>query len=332
METADSPSKGLATTEDEITVGFILIPLESLRLDTVTNFNIYVRTTSEQQPVLYRAENLPFTEKARARLLEHDIQHIYIGRGDRDKYQKYIEDNLDKIVADDAVESEKKAEIVYSSATHLMERLFENPWLGDNIRRGEQLVVNTVDFILRDDKAFRGLLAVTSYDYYTYTHSVNVCVFSIALAQRVDLCDRSELHILGTGALLHDVGKSIIDKSIIGKKGSLTEDEWKIIKKHPIYGVEVLRKSGAVPEESYGIVNQHHERLDGSGYPEGLKKNAIHMYAKVAAIADVFDAMTTQRVYKDAVGSFTALNVMKSELQEGIDQGLFREFVLLMGS
>jgi putative nucleotidyltransferase with HDIG domain len=332
VETADSLSSSLATSEDEIAVRFIAIPLESLRLDTVTNFNIHIRTTDEQQPVLYRAENLPFTDKVRARLLEHDIEHIYIERKDRENYQKYLEDNLDKIVADDAIVPEKKAEIVYSSAVHLMEQLFENPWLGDNIRRGEKLVVNTVDLILRDDRAFRGLLAVTSYDYYTYTHSVNVCVFCVALAQRVGLCDKADLQILGTGALLHDVGKSIIDKNIIAKKGPLNEEEWAIIKKHPIYGVEVLRKSSTIPEESYSIVNQHHERLDGSGYPEGLNKNTIHIYAKIAAIADVFDAMTTQRVYKDAVGSFTALNIMKTEMQDGIDEGLFREFVLLMGT
>jgi putative nucleotidyltransferase with HDIG domain len=332
MHTVESPSTAPISAEDEITVRFILIPLESLRLDTVTNFKIYIRTTDDQQPVLYRAENLPFTETVRGRLLQHDVEHIYIERGDRDNYQKYLEDNLDKIVADDAVMPEKKAEIVYSSATHVMERLFENPWLGDNIRRGEQLVMNTVDFILRDDRAFRGLLAVTSYDYYTYTHSVNVCVFCIALAQKVGMCDKADLQILGTGALLHDVGKSIIDKSIIAKKGPLTEEEWIIVKKHPIYGIEILRKSGTVPEESYNVVSQHHERLDGSGYPEHLNNDAIHIYAKIAAIADVFDAMTTQRVYKDAVGSFTALNVMKTEMQDGLDQGLFREFVLLMGT
>ena len=136
VETIDFRSQGMTTT-DEIAVGFITIPLDSIRLDTVTNFDIYIRTATEEQPVLYRAGNLPFTEKVKARLLGHDIERVYIERGDQDKYQEYIEDNLDKIVADRTVKLEKKAEIVYSSATHLMERLFENPWLGANIRRSE---------------------------------------------------------------------------------------------------------------------------------------------------------------------------------------------------
>ncbi len=331
METVNSNPQTVAA-EDKIAVTFFPIPLEGLRLDTVTSFKIFVRTADEQEPVLYRAENLPFTEDARARLLGHDIEHVYVDRRDRDKYQQYIEDNLDKIVADDKMKPEKKAEIVYSSASYLMERLFENPTLGENIRRGEKLVVNTVDFVLRDDRAFRSLLAVTSYDYYTYTHSVNVCVFSVALAQKLKLADASELKVLGTGALLHDIGKSIIDKSIIGKKGPLDDEEWKIIKKHPVYGVELLRKTGSVPDESYVIVDQHHERCDQSGYPEGRTKSAIHPYAKVSAIADVFDAMTTKRTYKGAVGTFAALDIMRNEMRAGLDPNMFREFVVLMGA
>ncbi len=330
------PTTGLfsqrAATDDEIAVRFIPIPLESLCLDTLIGFDIYIRTASDKEPMLYRSANLPFTVEAKERLLKNYVARIYIERTDQDKYDRYIEDNLDKIIADDTIESARKSQIVYSSATHLMEQLFENPWLGENIRRGEKMVTNTVDYILRDQRAFRSLLSVTSYDYYTYTHSVNVCVFSVALAQRAGIKSKSELHVLGTGALLHDIGKSIIDKSIIGKKGPLDEDEWVKIKKHPDYGVGVLRKTGTAPDECHVVVRSHHERLDGSGYPEGRKSEGIHPYAKVAAIADVFDALTTKRSYKGAVGSFAALNIMRSEMSRGIDEDLFREFVLLMGT
>lgn len=317
--------------DGESDMGFIPIPLESLRLDTVVGFDIYIRTRSGEEPMLYRGGDLPFTEEARERLLKNYHARIYIEGGDQDKYERYIEDNLDKIIADESIEPEQKSEIVYSSATNLMEKLFENPWMGDGIRRGEQMVTNTVGFILRDDRAFRSLLSVTSYDYYTYTHSVNVCVYSVALAEKVGIVDESALHVLGTGALLHDIGKSIIDKNIIGKKGPLNDEEWKIIKKHPEYGVDVLHKTATAPDESNAVVKGHHERLDGSGYPDGRRMDAIHPYAKLVAIADVFDAMTTKRSYRGALGSFEALNIMRSEMAQGIDQNMFREFVLLMG-
>jgi putative nucleotidyltransferase with HDIG domain len=330
LQKASSSGKPVAAAE-ETAAEFIRIPLEGLRLDTVTGFKIYLRTEGEREPVLYRAENLPFTEQVKKRLIESKVEHVYIDADDRDKYQKYIEDNLDKIVADDHIEPVKKAEIVYSSASYLMERLFENPTLGKNIRRGEKLVVNTVDFILRDDRAFRSLLAVTSYDYYTYTHSVNVCVYSIALAQRLGLGNKLDIKTLGTGALLHDIGKSIIDKGIINKKGPLNDEEWQAIKKHPVYGVELLRKTGKVPEESYVVVNQHHERSDRTGYPEGRPMDKIHPYARVSAIADVFDALTTKRAYKGAVGTFAALNIMRDEMRTAFDRDMFREFVQMMG-
>ena len=316
--------------QDQVAGKFVQIPLESLFLDTVTNFKIYVPTKDERQPVLYRAENLRFTEKVRKRLLEHHVEHVYVESSDQDKYRKYIEDNLDKIVADDRVEPQKKAEIVYTSVAYLIEQLLDNPWIRDGIRRSQQLVRNTVDFVLHDEAAFRNFLRVRSYDYYLYTHSVNVCVFSIALAQRMELGEPSDLIVLGTGALLHDVGMSRVDKSITLKRGPLNQEEWAIVKEHPAYGVEILQEVGGVPEESYVVVSQHHERCDKSGYPQGLPAEKIHPYAKVSAIADVFDAMTSQRVYRDAVGTFTAFLSMKNEMRSGLDQDIFREFVQLM--
>ena len=318
--------------DDPVAGNFIPISLESLCLDTLTNFEIYVLPTSEREPILYRAKNLQFTEAVRTRLLEHDIERVYIRTSDRERYQEYIERNLDRIVSDDSIETKAKAEIVYSSATFLMEKLFKTPRAGENIRRSEQLVLNTVGFVLRDESAFRNLLAVTSYDYQTYTHSVNVYVYCVALAQKAGVAETADqLVVLGTGALLHDIGKSLIDRSIITKNGPLNEEEWAIIKKHPVYGVEILRETGGIPKEGYAVVNEHHERCDGSGYPAGLRAKRIHPYAKVAAVADVFDAMTTRRVYREAVGTFTALNVMKDEMGAGLDQHIFREFVLLMG-
>jgi putative nucleotidyltransferase with HDIG domain len=330
MENSNSQPQP-AGLKEEAPVTFVPIPLESICLDTTTNFKIYVRVEREKEPVLYRAENLSFTEVVRKRLLDHDVERVYIESNDQGKYREYIEDNLDNIVANDRIQTKEKAEIVYSSATFLMEKLFEKPKVGKSIRRAETLVRNTVEFVMRDDRAFRNLLTVTSYDYHTYTHSVNVFVFCVALAQRLGVKKKSDLFVLGTGALLHDVGKSLIDRAIITKRGLLNDKEWAIIKKHPIYGVEVLRETGGIPEDCYSVVLQHHERCDGTGYPEGRPRDKIHLYAKLSAVADVFDAMTTRRVYKDAAGTFAALQTMKSEMSSALDQNIFREFVKLLG-
>jgi HD-GYP domain-containing protein (c-di-GMP phosphodiesterase class II) len=329
MDNVDSQPQDLAQQE-QVSSKFIPIPLESLRLDTEVNFKIYVITEQEKEPVLYRAENLQFTEAVRKRLQENDVRRVYIETSDRDEYWQYVEHNLDNILADDGIDPQKKAEVVYSSATQLIEHLFENPWMREGIRRSEKLVESTAYFLLHDETAFSHFLSVRSYDYYTYTHSVNVYVFSVALADKVGIGEMSDIVELGTGALLHDVGMSLVDSRIVNKSGPLTTRELAAIKKHPTYGMKVLREAGGISEDCLAVVSQHHERCDGSGYPEGFSEKNIHPYARLAAVVDVFDAMTTQRLYGEALNSFTAFLTMKNEMRAGLDQNMFREFVQLM--
>lgn len=329
MDNVDPQPQDLAQQE-QVSGKFIAIPLESLRLDTEVNFKIYVITKKEKEPVLYRAENLQFTEEVRKRLQENDVGHVYIDSSDRDEYWQYIEHNLDNILADDGIDSQKKAEVVYSSATQLIEHLFENPWMREGIRRSEKLVESTAYFLLHDQTAFKHFLSVRSYDYYTYTHSVNVYVFSVALADRVGIGEMSDILELGTGALLHDIGMSLVARRIVNKSGPLNTQELAAIKKHPTHGVKILREAGGISEECLAVVRQHHERCDGSGYPEGFSRKQIHPYARLAAVVDVFDAMTTQRLYGEALTSFTAFLTMKNDMRAGLDQDMFREFVQLM--
>ena len=329
MDNVDIEPKD-AAPDDTAGKKFIPISLASLCLDTLTNFKIYVLTEADKEPVLYRAENLPFTEVVKNRLLEHDVKQVHIDSADEDNYREYIEGNLDKIIADDSIELEKKTGIVYSSATHLIERLMDKPWMRDGIRRSVKLVENTIGFILRDAATFDSFLTVRSFDYTTYTHCVNVYVFSVVLAHRLGVEKPDELQVFGTGALLHDIGKSQIDKRILNKNGPLSGEEWAIVKKHPAEGVELLRKAGGVPDGSYAVVSQHHERCDGSGYPEGLTQDKIHLYGRISAIVDVFDAMTSRRAFRDAVESFRTFLTMKNQMRAGLDQNIFREFVRLM--
>ncbi|RME27387.1 MAG: HD domain-containing protein, partial [Candidatus Zixiibacteriota bacterium] len=162
------------------------------------------------------------------------------------------------------------------------------------------------------------------------THSVNVCTFSIALAQQLGFKDETFLNELGIGALLHDIGKSRITDRILNKRSALTPIEFEIMKKHPAWGVEILKETNVIPEASYYPVLQHHERGDRRGYPQGLSLDEMHLYSRIVAIADSFDAMTTNRVYQKAMDSFPALKVLFS-LPGAYDQELLRAFAVLMG-
>lgn len=307
---------------------FLPILLDSLRLDSVLDFDLYIHVGREL--VLYRSRNLPFNDRTRQNLIENRVDRLYVSADDKPAYQRYIEHHLDQIFDDPSISEEKKASVLYETSTNLVRDVLANPTFGENIHRSQELVANTVSFILRGREAFLSLMQISSFDYYTYTHSVNVCTFAISLAQQLGINDLKVLNELGTGALLHDIGKSKISDRILNKKSPLTPLEFEIMKKHPRWGVEILKETNTVPVICHLPVLEHHERGDRRGYPSGLSLDEMHLFSRIIAIVDSFDAMTTERVYQHAKPSFEALKLMLS-MKDAYDTVLLRAFIDLMG-
>ncbi|MFH2037713.1 MAG: HD domain-containing phosphohydrolase [Candidatus Zixiibacteriota bacterium] len=307
---------------------YLPIYLESLRIDTVLDFDLFIQIGNEM--ILYRSSDLPFTEKTLSKLLENKVARLYVNYKSKDHYQKYIEQNLDKILEDKEIPDDKKAGILYETSQNLMQDVLSNPDYGQNIKRSQDMVENTVGYILRGQAAFRNLLTISSFDYYTYTHSVNVCTFAVALAQQIGRKDEEYLNELGIGALLHDVGKSKISERILNKRTALSAMEFELMKKHPKMGVEILSQTDMITAGSYYPVLQHHERGGRKGYPNGLELNEMHEYSRIVAIVDTFDAMTTRRVYQKAKETFPTLKTMFS-LGDYYDEKMLVAFANLMG-
>jgi putative nucleotidyltransferase with HDIG domain len=160
---------------------------------------------------------------------------------------------------------------------------------------------NVIKSILEDLQSFSGTLTVMtdlcSHDEYTFKHSLNVTVYSLILAMADHYSERQLLEI-GLGAILHDVGKLSVPKEIIQKPGKLTDEEFDVIKAHTTNGFNILRKIHEVSLPAAHCAYQHHERFNGCGYPRGLKGEEIHQYARIMAVADVFDALTSERSYR----------------------------------
>lgn len=167
--------------------------------------------------------------------------------------------------------------------------------------RAKELVRSITEEILKNKDLMVNMIDLKSYDNYTYFHSVNVGVLSIFLGTALGI-KRADLYKLGLGALLHDIGKVFIDREIIDKPGALTTEEFETMKKHPEIGYEYLTNANLnLPLTGLIGVLQHHERTDGSGYPEGLSGDQIHLFSRIISIADVFDAMTSDRSYRSAM-------------------------------
>jgi len=311
--------------------GYIPIPVASLRVDMVADFELYLQVHGSNTPILYRARDLAFNEESRARLTEAKVENVQIRIADRDAYNRYLERNLGNILSDGSLPMTQRATALYQCSQNLVREVLEDPRSGEMMERTGGLVAHTVDFLFRESTSFQHLMQVTSYDYYTYTHSVNVFVFAMSLAQRLGHTPE-ELHRFGQGALLHDVGKSRINPDIVNAKGKLTEDQWQEMRMHTVYGCEILADRGVTDEVILDVTRHHHEKLNGKGYPDGLKDDEISKWVRICTIADIFDALTTRRSYKEAMNSFPGLQFMREHMSDELDPDYFRAFVGLMGS
>lgn len=172
-----------------------------------------------------------------------------------------------------------------------------------------KIVNELIDELLSRKNVLINLVDIKSMDDYTYQHSVNVIILSLVLGISLNM-SRDKLFHLAMGAMLHDIGKVFVPKEILLKTGRLTDSEFAIIKEHPLRGYEYLKGHIDISALSRIIVLQHHEKIDGTGYPEGIKGNKIHEFAKIAAIADVYDALTSDRPYRRAMSPNEAIEYL----------------------
>jgi HD-GYP domain-containing protein (c-di-GMP phosphodiesterase class II) len=243
--------------------------------------------------------------------------------------QDLLPSDFDNQINDKDTLPPKKANIIFKSTQDMIDRVFEQPTHGTitQFKRGVSRIVN---LIIDDEDTAAYLISLLAHDPVTYHHSVKVGILSILLCKSFFGNYRDhDMHKLGAGFFLHDIGKINIDTSILNKEDDLTSQELKILLKHPLEGYRILADANQLDEETKVIVLQHHERTDGSGYPRGLKGSQIHMYAKICSIANVFDALTSYRPYRKKLSPYQALSLMKKEMLGHFQEDLFNQFVLL---
>ena len=197
------------------------------------------------------------------------------------------------------------------------------------VRKSLRVIQNMVDLVMEDEPILLGLSTIRDYDDYTFTHSVNVAILSMCLGQRIGL-SRASLHRLGVCGLFHDLGKLDIPIEIIHQPGNLSQSEFEEIKKHTIYSVTQIIKLEAPHDLKAKILLppfEHHLKYDLSGYPKTDRKKPLSLFGRIIAIADVFDALTTKRSYKDAMTSFQAIKIMKNQMDTHLDMRLLNALV-----
>ena len=210
-------------------------------------------------------------------------------------------------------------------------RMFGEARLGRAVDADEclPLVADITDSVVRNPSALISLARLKTKDDYTYMHSVAVCALMVALARQMGL-DEAQTREAGLAGLLHDIGKMAMPMDVLNKPGALTDAEFAVMRSHPMRGYEMLKEGGSVPASALDVCLHHHEKMDGTGYPNKLAGEQITVLARMGAVCDVYDAITSNRPYKtawDAAGSIQRM----AQWQGHFDPVIFKAFVMSVG-
>ncbi len=203
-----------------------------------------------------------------------------------------------------------------------------------NVKKVKRAVQAIVDQVLNNEASLVGLTTLRDYDEYTFTHSVNVCIFSVALGRKLGLT-KLQLYDLGIAALFHDVGKSRVPLEVLNKQGGLSDEEWRIMQAHPWLGVLTLfglRGYGEIPYRGMIVAYEHHMKTDLTGYPKSLRPRDLSIYSQIVSVADGFDAATSRRVYQTVpIQPDQVLKEMWENPRRGYDPIIVKAFINLIG-
>ena len=225
-----------------------------------------------------------------------------------------------------------QAKSAYDSARTMASSIMSGIRLGRtlDINKARQVVDDCVESILRNDNALMWLTKIKHRDEYTAEHCLNVSILSAAFGKKLGLMEE-EIKTLGLCGLLHDVGKTRIPLEVLNKPGALSPDEFKLMQQHTIYGRDILMSLPSVDHATIDVAYNHHERLDGKGYPRSLEEHQIPYFAKIVALADTYDAITSNRVYDNGRASMDALDIIYRFRDSQFDRELANDFIRMVG-
>lgn len=310
---------------------FHAIQTSALQEGRVPPIDLFIQRESDETPILFLSHSMPFNRRTARNLIQSAIKELWIREKDRVAFDRYLKQNLSSIVRDPKIPIHSRCSLTYDLSLDLMKQVYESNDPEQVMKSSQDVLQNIIEVIFADPEAANGFIMLTSKDYHLYTHSINVCLYGMALSRKaLDITKEESLRDFGPGLLLHDIGKLLVPPEILNKSGPLTEEEYEKIKEHPQNGLEMVEGFVNVSDDMRTMILHHHERLDGSGYPNKLRGSEISIPARICAIVDTFDAITTNRAFQERKSSFDAFREMKQrEVPRRLDDTFFREFVLL---
>ncbi|HVK60492.1 MAG TPA: HD domain-containing phosphohydrolase [Bdellovibrionales bacterium] len=293
---------------------FFKIRVSTLLPGQPTTFDVFIMINGRQVHYLRAGEALK-AEKI-AHLDRADV--FFVPEPQRPLYKRYVFDRMNQ----DSLDVAQKAMILRESSLTLAEEIFEQPDVEQALTDSKELISNFIAFMEQEPAGMAHLISLSSHDFYTYNHSLDVGIYSLGLGQILGY-SAEDLQELGRGALFHDIGKRNVHVDIICKQGTLDDVEWAQMQKHPQYGLKILTDYGC-SEAMKACCFEHHESFLGNGYPQQLTGPEIHNMARIVAITDTYDALTTKRSYNQPMSPKDAVEFMMTKLKAKYDPDILK--------
>lgn len=268
------------------------------------------------------------TSKPKTKKLSNGVL-AYLGSN---KLLSTMKDRKAYPIREKAVEEHPKAQKAFQEAQQAVEHLMEQTRLGGALdeESAKDVVSSCVSSVLRNPSALLWMVKIKNLDNYTMEHCLNVAILAAAFGRHLRM-DQASLIELSTGGLLHDLGKVKVPSEILNKPSRLTDEEYEIMKSHAIIGSRMLKKSDNPLDYAIDVALNHHERMDGEGYPFGEFAGDLSEYSRIISIVDAFDAMTSDRCYDKSRSTLDALKEIYAGRGTQFDEALALEFIQLMG-
>lgn len=297
---------------------YFRIRMSTLHPEKVTQFDIFVHLDGKVILYLKSGDNL--SGGRIGSLHRKDTgDSFFVRLEDRQKYRDWVREEMNRQDLDVAT----KARILRESSVAIMEDLFENPDVNAALDASRPIITDFVQLMETEPAAMQFLISLSGHDFYTYNHSLDVSIYSLGLGKALGF-NAQEIEELGVASLFHDVGKRSVSLDILCKKGPLDEAEWEQMKRHPQYGLQILNQHPTLSDAVKAACFEHHESWSGNGYPQQISGIEIHPFARIVAITDTYDAMTTQRSYNVPLKPLDALEMMKEKLAGRYDPEMLK--------
>jgi putative nucleotidyltransferase with HDIG domain len=314
----------------KLTTGYYF-PISPLMLfpQTRGRFGVYLKLNDRF--VLYAHPDEDFTPEHQQKLYANGVKEVYILTAQRQEFDRYLESNLGQMLLSEDLPVLERSKVFYNASVSIVAETFKKRLPATLGREHFDKMLRFVTLgakFLAQGGALKSLASLISHDYQTYSHCVHVFVYSTAILQGMGL-EEDRLVQCGLGALLHDIGKVQIPKQILSKPGKLTYSERQMVESHPVRGAAMCAMAPLSQDVMNGILF-HHERVDGSGYPTGMRGAEIPLHVKALTAADVYDALVSDRPYAKPQSPFEALTVMRDEMKGAFDGEVYKRLVMVL--